>query len=81
MTFILLTLAAFLLIMINCHDLIAALQDNWTMYWTSLASRTTATAVFAFLGGGWATLWPMELGSAAILGACMAWSSRKASRK
>ena len=66
-----------MLIMINCFDLIGALQDNWAVYRFSLVSRVFATAVFVWVGGGWADLWPIELGSAVILGACMAFSGKK----
>ena len=62
--------------MINGYDLIGALQDNWTIYWFSLLSRVGAAALFVWVGGGWTGLWPLELGSAVVLGICMAISSR-----
>ena len=68
--------SAFLLILINIHDLLSALLDNWTLYTFSLASRLAATAFFWNLGGGWANLAQLELGSTALLGGCMWWGSR-----
>lgn len=62
---------AFALILINIYDLLGALQDNWAIYWFSLLSRLAATALFTTLGGGWKAMWPLEFGSAIILGLCM----------
>lgn len=67
-----------MLIAINSYDLIGALKDDWAIYWLSFVSRIGASAVFWYAGGAWADLVPIELGSAVVLGACMAWAgSRK----
>ena len=63
---------AFALIAINSYDLLGALQDNWAIYWFSVVSRIGASALMASLGGGWAGIVPLEFGSAAVLGGCMA---------
>ncbi|TKA61930.1 hypothetical protein B0A55_11006 [Friedmanniomyces simplex] len=65
---------AFALITINAYNLLGALQDSWAVYWFSFFSRVVAAGLFAVLSGGWAGMVPLELGSAFLLVATMAFA-------
>lgn len=62
---------AFLLVLLNGYDLLGALQDNWTVYWYSLASRAVAMVFFWILGEPWNKLVGFEGATFAILGVAM----------
>ncbi|KAL9108156.1 MAG: hypothetical protein Q9227_007010 [Pyrenula ochraceoflavens] len=64
-------LIAFLLILINGYDLIAALQDNWTVYKFSAVSRVAAALLFWGFGPAWRMLAWVELGTLGVLVAGM----------
>lgn len=64
--------SALLLISIKAYEVVGALQDNWATYWVSLVGRLIAASSMLSLGGGWAKIAPVDFGSAAVLGLCMA---------
>ena len=67
----LLSLLAFLLVLVNGYDLLGASQDNWTVYWYSLVSRAAAVVFFWALGEPWSKLVGFEGATFAILGISM----------
>ena len=63
---------AFLLVLINGYDLVGALQDNWTVYWYSIATRLSALVFFWSLGTPWRNLMTYEFMTTAVLMLAMA---------
>ncbi|THV48347.1 hypothetical protein BGAL_0254g00190 [Botrytis galanthina] len=62
-----LTPTAFLLILINLYELIAAFQDNWAVYKFGIVSRLAAAGVFWSFGGEWVKVVFVELGTLVLL--------------
>ncbi|KAL8757295.1 MAG: hypothetical protein Q9199_002321 [Rusavskia elegans] len=62
---------AFCLVLINGYDLLGALQDNWTVYWYSLISRTLAMGMFWAMAKPWNKLVVIEAATFLILGTAM----------
>lgn len=72
-----LTHPAFLLIAINFYDIIAALQDNWTIYYYSAVSRVVAAAFFYNLGPEFHQLAGIEAATLVVLLGAISMGGRK----
>ena len=72
-----LTHPAFLLIAINFYDIIAALQDNWTIYYYSAVSRVVGAVFFYNLGPEFHQLAGTEAATLVVLLGAMAMGGRK----
>ncbi|CAK3924688.1 Hypothetical predicted protein [Lecanosticta acicola] len=72
---------SFFLIALKAYEVTGALQDNRATYWVSTIGRAAAASLMVYCGGAWAKLAPLDLGSAAVLGICMAFSPPAAAAK
>jgi hypothetical protein len=68
---------AFLLIVVNIYDIIAALQDNWIIYYYSAVSRVVATGLFYSLGPEFHQLAGTEAATLVVLLGTMLMGGRK----
>ncbi|PQE05974.1 hypothetical protein CJF30_00004920 [Rutstroemia sp. NJR-2017a BBW] len=64
-------LIAFLLILVNCYDLMGALQDNWAVYKFGIVARVAAASLFWSFGPAWRLLVGVEVGTLGVLGGAM----------